>query len=163
VSWYTYIMKWSTIKLINTSSPPTVTFLCVVRMIKIYSFSKFQIYNIIRRIVTLPYIRSQNLFIFKLTLPTLWPASPHFPHRPPAPGNHHVTLGMNVFFFHVYLFIWLCQVLVAALRIFTGSCRIFCCGARPLWLWLAGFSCPAGCYFPDQGSNLFPLHCKVNS
>ena len=41
-------------------------------------------------------------------------------------------LGLNLdsaisFFFHVYLLIWLCQVLVIAHQIFDLFCRIFSC------------------------------------
>ena len=38
----------------------------------------------------------------------------------------------------IYLFIWLCRVLVAAPRIFVASCRIFCWGPRILFLWHSG-------------------------
>ena len=35
------------------------------------------------------------------------------------------------------------------------SAQLWCRGSIALW--------PVGSYFPDQGSNLHPLHCKVDS
>ena len=37
-----------------------------------------------------------------------------------------------IYLFIKYLFIWLCQVLVAAHGIFVAACRIFSCGIRGL-------------------------------
>ena len=78
----------------------------------------------------------------------------------------HIT---SVLFFFLRSFkkiIWLCQVLVAALRIFNLRC-----GMWNLRLWHSGFLAVAfirlvaacGIWFPAQGSNTGPLHweCRV--
>ena len=39
----------------------------------------------------------------------------------------------SFYFFNIYLFIWLCRVVMAACGIFIASCGIFCCKAQILW------------------------------
>ena len=39
----------------------------------------------------------------------------------------------SFYFFNIYLFIWLCRVVMAACGIFMASCGIFCCKAQILW------------------------------
>ena len=60
---------------------------------------------------------------------------------------------------------WLGWISVVARRNFVVSCRTFHRGAQSLWLWLVGLDAPqhVGSWFPDQGSNLLPLHCKADS
>ena len=56
----------------------------------------------------------------------------------------------STFLFNIYLFIWLCWVLVAARRIFYLPCHI------------QGLSVTArGIQFPDQGLNPGPLHWEL--
>ena len=71
-----------------------------------------------------------------------------------------LRLFLILFYFkNIYIFTWLCQVLVA----YTGS---FCySGTQTLQLRHAGLvaSQHVGSYFPDQGSNSRPLYCKADS
>ena len=71
-----------------------------------------------------------------------------------------LRLFLILFYFkNIYIFTWLCQVLVA----YTGS---FCySGTQTLQLRHAGLvaSQHVGSYFPDQGSNSHPLYCKADS
>ena len=84
---------------------------------------------------------------------------------------NHLLLGnytSAVLFFHIYLSG--CQVLVATHGIFTAVCRLLsncgfktpeCVGSVPEALGL--FAPQAESQFPDQGSNLHPLHWKADS
>ena len=83
------------------------------------------------------------------------------------------SLGITLqlfFFFFSYIFIRLCQVLAATHGIFTAMCRLLsscvskapeCVGSVPEALGL--FSPDVESQFPDQGSNLHPLHWKADS
>ena len=64
---------------------------------------------------------------------------------------------------YLHLFIWLHQVLVAALRSFIASYGIFHCGARSLWLWRVesvvvalGLSCSKACEILVPPQNIEP-------
>ena len=64
-------------------------------------------------------------------------------------------VNTHILLFKKYLFIiWLCLVLVVTHRIFVALFWIFHCRTGSVALR------NVGSYFPDQGLNLCPLHCK---
>ena len=97
---------------------------------------------------------------------------------------------INVYMY-VFIYLWLCWVLVAALRLSLvaasrGYSSLWCAGFSLQWLLLLwstgsrrvgfsscvmgsvvvahGLSCSAACgTFPNQGSNLCPLHWQADS
>lgn len=76
----------TTIKLINMSitSCSSHFSLCVVRTLKIYSLSKFQVYDtVFLTVVTMLYIRSPELIHLITESLYLWTNTPHFPPSPP--------------------------------------------------------------------------------
>lgn len=96
-----------------------ITFcVCVVRIFKTYSFSNFQIYNIILLTINIIlYIRSP---IFIQIITEVWPISPHFTHPQlpvtstlcimPWRSSYVVTNGRvsfviaNILFYMIYIF-----------------------------------------------------------
>ena len=90
-------------------------------------------------------------------------------------------------FFKNFIYLWLCWVFIAAcwlsLVVLSGDYPLVASGNFSLvavhglfivkyalygiWVLIVaafGFSCAMSCgIFQDQGSNLSPLHCKVNS
>ena len=97
-----------TVKPINISSPHRVTIFCVMRAPKIYSLSKFSVFNaIVLTVVIMLYDRSLDLFILHNCnfassdqhLPISYTCPPF-----PTPGNHHSILCFYVtdfFRFHI--------------------------------------------------------------
>ena len=98
---------------------------------------------------------------------------------PTSPGS---SLESSKPYFHLFIiFFNVLFIFLAALGLhccaWASHCGGFsCCGARPLGAWASvvvavgsvvvahGLSCSAACgIFPDQGSNLCPLHWQADS
>ena len=94
------------LKLIYTSNISHSYFFCVVRTLKIYSPSKFQVqYNIINYSSPGCILDPQNLFIFQLKVYTCWPTPPYPSHLPP-PGVHHSENWFDEFNFLDFMYKW---------------------------------------------------------
>ena len=93
----------TTIKLTHPSSHIVTTVLCLLRTLKIYSFSKFQVYNTASlSIVIILYIRFSELI--HLISVSLFSISPFFP--TPALTNYYFALcfcEFGIFRFHIWV------------------------------------------------------------